>query len=288
MLSGVGPADHLREHDIPVLVESPGVGANLSDHPVVTAMWHTPKTRGLWEQVSSKNLARWQLMHSGPLTTNVAESGGFTRTDEGLPAPDLQWHALPAPYQNGGLTDPAVRALSLLVTLVAVGSRGQVRLRGSDPRHKPLIDPAYLSVGSDIEPLVTGVKMAREFAAARPMSKICRSELSPGADVQTDAEIRAFIRQNLTTIYHPVGTCAMGGDSKVAASRLASVVDPELRVRGVKGLRVVDASVMPAVPRGNTNAPTIAIAERAADLICGRAPLAAVEPADHELTTTAS
>jgi choline dehydrogenase len=135
---------------------------------------------------------------------------------------------------------------------------------------------------------VTGVRLAREFAAARPMSKICRSELAPGADVQTDSEIRAFIRQNLTTIYHPVGTCAMGGDSKVAASRLASVVDPELRVRGVKGLRVVDASVMPSVPRGNTNAPTIAIAERAADLICGRAPLAAVEPADNELSTAAS
>jgi choline dehydrogenase len=271
-----------------VLVESPGVGANLSDHPAVTAMWHTPKTRGLWEQVSAKNLARWQLRHSGPLTTNVAESGGFTRTDEGLPAPNLQWHALPAPFQNGGLTDPAVRALSLLVTLVAVNSRGTVRLRSSDPRHKPLIDPAYLSVGSDIEPLVAGIQMAREFAAARPMSKICKSELAPGEDVQTDAEIRAFIRQNLTTIYHPVGTCAMGGDSKVAASRLTSVVDPELRVRGVKGLRVVDASVMPAVPRGNTNAPTIAIAERAADLICGRAPLAAVEPADHELAATSA
>ncbi len=164
-----------------------------------------------------------------------------------------------------------------------MGSRGRIRLRSADPRHKPLIDPAYLSVGTDIEPLVTGIQMAREFAAARPMSKICTSELAPGEEVRTDAEIRDFIRHNLTTLYHPVGTCAMGGDSKVAASRLASVVDPELRVRGVEGLRVVDASVMPAVPRGNTNAPTIAIAERAADLICGRAPLAAVEPADLEL-----
>jgi choline dehydrogenase len=126
--------------------------------------------------------------------------------------------------------------------------------------------------------------MAREFAAARPMSKICTDELAPGEEVRTDAEIRDFIRHNLTTIYHPVGTCAMGGDSRVAASRLASVVDPELRVRGIDGLRIVDASIMPAVPRGNTNAPVIAIAERAADLICGRAPLAAVEPADLELS----
>jgi choline dehydrogenase len=125
--------------------------------------------------------------------------------------------------------------------------------------------------------------MAREFAAARPMSKICTRELAPGDGVRTDAEIRDFIRHNLTTLHHPAGTCAMGGDSKVAASRLTSVVDPELRVRGAEGLRVVDASVMPAVPRGNTNAPTIAIAERAADLICGRAPLAAVEPDGQEL-----
>jgi choline dehydrogenase len=283
MLSGIGPADDLRSHDIVVLADSPGVGANLSDHPMVPAMWHTPKSRGLWEQAGRRNLARWQLRHSGPLTTNVAESGGFSRTGPDLPAPDLQWHALPVPYQNGGLTDPAIRALSVLVALVAVGSRGRIRLRSADPRHKPLIDPAYLSQGSDIEPLVTGIQMAREFAAARPMSKICARELAPGDEVRTDAEIRDFIRHNLTTMYHPVGTCAMGGDSRVAASRLASVVDPELRVRGIDGLRVVDASVMPAVPRGNTNAPVIAIAERAADLICGRAPLAAVEPADLEL-----
>jgi choline dehydrogenase len=283
MLSGIGPADELHAHDIAVLVDSPGVGANLSDHPVVTAMWHTPKSRGAWEQAGPRNLARWQLRHSGPLTTNLAESGGFSRSDPELPAPDIQWQALPGPYQNGGLTDPATRALSLLTGLVAVGSRGRIRLRSADPRHKPLIDPAYLSDGADIEPLVAGIRMAREFAAARPMSKICASELAPGDGVRTDTEIRDFVRRNLTTLGDPAGTCAMGGDSKVAASRLTSVVDPELRVRGVEGLRVVDASVMPTVPRGNTNAPVIAVAERAADLICGRAPLAAAEPADVEL-----
>jgi choline dehydrogenase len=282
MLSGIGPADHLRSHDIAVMADLPGVGANLSDHPMVAAMWHTPKSRGLWEQAGARNLARWQLMHSGPLTTNVAEAGGFSRSEEGQPAPDIQWHALPTPYQDGGLTDPSIRALSLLVTLVAVGSRGRIRLRSADPRHKPLIDPAYLSHGPDIDPLVAGVQMAREFAAARPMAKICKSELAPGDGVRTDTDIRDFVRHNLTTIYHPVGTCAMGGDSKLAASRLASVVDPELRVRGIDGLRVVDASVMPTVPRGNTNAPTIAIAEKAADLIQGRAPLAAVDPAEAE------
>jgi choline dehydrogenase len=283
MLSGIGPAEHLRSHGIAVLADSPGVGANLSDHPGVTAMWHTPKARGLWEQAGPRSLARWQLMHSGPLTTNIAQSGGFSRSDSALPAPDIQWHALPAPFQNGGLADPSVRALSLLIALVAVRSRGHVRLASSDPRHKPVIDPCYLSDGADIEPLVAGIQMAREFASVRPMSKICRSELAPGNDARSDAEIRDFIRQNLTTLYHPVGTCAMGGDSRLAASRLTSVVDTELRVRGVEGLRVVDASVMPAVPRGNTNAPTIAIAERAADLIAGRAPLAPVEAADLDL-----
>ena len=288
MLSGIGPADHLRSHDIDVIVDSPGVGANLSDHPAVTAMWHTPKARALWEQTGRRSLARWQLMHSGPMTTNVAESGGFSRSDPDLPAPDLQWHALPAPYQNDGLTDPAIRALSLLIALVAVGSRGQIRLRSTDPRHKPVIDPAYLSDGADIEPLVAGIQMAKQIASARPMSKICKSELAPGDDFRTDAEIRDFVRHNLTTAHDPVGTCAMGGDSRLAASRLTSVVDPELKVRGVEGLRVVDASVMPTAPRGSTCAPTIAIAERAADLIAGRAPLAPVEPADLELSAAAT
>jgi choline dehydrogenase len=280
LLSGVGPADHLREHGIPVLADSAGVGANLSDHPVVTAMWGTPRSRGLWERSMPASMARWQLTHSGPLATNVAEAGGFARTDPALPAPDIQWHVLPVPYQNFGLTDPAVRALSVLITLVAVGSRGRITLRSADPRHKPVIDPAYLSDMSDLDPLLKAIGMVREFAAARPMSKVCKFELAPGSELRTEAELVKWIRGQITTIYHPVGTCAMGGDSRLVTSKLTSVVDTELRVRGIEGLRVVDASVMPTVPRGNTNAPTIAIAERAADLISGRAPLVPVDPAD--------
>jgi choline dehydrogenase len=209
----------------------------------------------------------------------VAEAGGFSRTRPSLPAPDLQWHALPTPYQREGLADPQTRAFSLLITLVDVGSRGHVRLRSTDPRHKPAIDPAYLSDGTDIEPLTEGVRMAREFACAGPLAKVCKSELSPGPEVRTDAQVREFIRRDLGTLFHPVGTCAMGGDSRLVTAKLTSVVDPELRVRGVERLRVVDASVMPVVPRGNTNAPTIAIAERAADLIIGRAPLEPSDPA---------
>jgi choline dehydrogenase len=278
LLSGIGPAEQLIEHGIRVVTDSPGVGANLSDHPVVTAMWHTPRDTGLWEQAGPVQLGRWRYLRSGPLTSNIAEAGGFTRSLPSLPAPDLQWHVLPVPFQREGLADPSTRAVSIMVALISVASRGLVRLRSTDPRHKPAIDPGYLYASEDMEPLVSGLRMAREFAAAGPLAGRCTMEMAPGPGVRTEEELREYVQQNLSTLYHPVGTCAMGGDSRLAASRLTSVVDPELRVRGVAGLRVVDASVMPVVPRGNTNAPVIAIAERAADLICGRAPLAAVDP----------
>ncbi len=275
MLSGVGPAEHLIEMGIDVVADSRGVGANLSDHPVLPVIWSTPRLRGLWEKGGNANMLRWQLTHRGPLTSNTAESGGFAHSEAGLPAPDLQLHVLPAPYQDQGLTDPAQRAMSVLVGLVDVASRGRIRLRSADPRHGPAIDPGYLSDDRDSRALAAGLKMVREFMTAKPMAAICVSELAPGAHIRSDSELMAYVRDSVVTLYHPVGTCAMGGES-----RRNSVVDPELRVRGVTGLRVVDASVMPVVPRGNTNAPTIAIAERAADLISGRAPLAPVDPAD--------
>ena len=171
--SGIGPADPLRGLGITVMVDSPGVGANLSDHPVVPAMWRTPKVPALWEKAGPKNLFRWQLRHSGPFTSNIAESGGFSRTRPSLAAPDLQWHALPTPFQNEGLADPATRAFTLLITLVDVGSRGRIWLRSADPRHKPAIDPAYFSDAADLAPMVEGVRMAREFAAAASLAKVC-------------------------------------------------------------------------------------------------------------------
>ncbi len=280
MLSGIGPADHLREHGISVVADSPGVGANLSDHPIVAALWSTPKVRGLAEQAGTRNLLRWQLLHSGPFTTNIAQAGGFTRTEAGLPAPDIQWHVLPVPFRNSGLADPTDRGMSVLVTLVDVHSRGRIWLRGPDPRHKPMIDPGYLTDPSDTAALIKAVGMAREIAEARPMRKLWTAEESPGPDVRDPDAVRDFVRRDVTTIYHPVGTCSMTGEPSVNASGLPGVVDTELRVRGVQGLRVVDASVMPTVPRGNTNAPVIALAERAADMISGRAPLAPIEPSD--------
>jgi choline dehydrogenase len=275
MLSGIGPGDHLIESGISVAVDSPGVGANLSDHPVLPVIWTTPRLRGLWEKGGNTATLQWQLTHRGPLTSNVAEAGGFAHSEPRLPAPDLQLHVLPAPYRDQGLSDPAQRAMTVLVGLVDVRSRGLIRLRSADPRHRPSIDPGYLSDGgADARALLAGLKMTREFVTARPMAAICKSELAPGAHLRSDAELMDYVRASVVTLYHPVGTCAMGRESKW------SVVDTELRVRGVTGLRVVDASVMPAVPRGNTNAPTIAIAERAADLIAGRAPLAPIDPAD--------
>ena len=277
MLSGVGPADHLTSVGIDVLVDSPGVGANLGDHPAVPVVWGTPKVKGLWEHAGPAGAARWQLTHRGPLTSNVSESGGFVKTDDALPAPDLQWHVLPAEFRDEGLADPARRAMSILVTLVDVASRGRITLGSADPRHRARIDPGYLSDpdGKDLAILLSGVKRAREFATATAMAKVTQNELAPGTPLKTDNELTQYVQQSLCTLYHPVGTCAMGGNS-----RKASVVDPELKVRGVRNLRVVDASVMPTVPRGNTNAPVIALAERAADLIAGRAPLAPLDPAD--------
>jgi choline dehydrogenase len=276
MLSGIGPASDLRANGIFVVNDTPAVGGNLIDHPAVPVMWSTPAMRGLWETTGNKGLARWFLTHRGPLTSNIAEAGGFARSEERLPAPDLQWHVLPVAFKEQGLIDPARRAMTVLVTLVDVASRGRIRLASRDPRHKPLIDPAYLADVKDLGALAAGVRMARDYAAAAPLSKMCAAELAPGDGVQTDREVREYIRGSVVTLFHPVGTCAMSGDSR----RPASVVDPRLRVRGVDGLRVVDASVMPTVPRGNTNAPVIAIAERAADLIAGRAPLAPLDPAE--------
>jgi choline dehydrogenase len=278
MLSGIGPADHLREHGIYVVADMPAVGANLIDHPCVPVIWSTPSVKGLWETTRNRDFARWRLTHKGPLTSNIAEAGGFARSDPRLVAPDLQWHVLPVAFREQGLTDPASRAMTVLVTLVDVASRGRVMLASRDPRHRPLIDPGYLSDVRDLNALAVGVRMARDYGSAAPLSKIIAEELAPGDGVHTDHELRDFIRRSVVTIYHPAGTCAMGGDVGKSASGYDSVVDPQLRVRGIKGLRIVDASVMPTLPRGNTNAPVIAIAERAADLIAGRAPLVPFSP----------
>lgn len=266
MLSGVGPADHLRELGIDVVLDAPEVGRGLQDHPTVAAMWHAPSTKGIWEGIGTRAFLLWQSLGRGPYASNVAEAGGFARTMESLPAPDLQYHVLPTPYLNQGLTDPSRRLFSLLITAVAVASRGQITLRSADPRWKPAIDPGYLTDEADLEVLVAGIRQAREISYAGKLAKLTAGEYAPGEQIDSDDALRAWVRRDVVTLYHPTSSCAMGGDG-------LGVCDPELRVRGIDGLRVVDASVLPTVPRGNTNAPTIAVAERAADLIRGRTPL---------------
>jgi choline dehydrogenase-like flavoprotein len=267
MLSGVGPADHLREHGIPVIRDAAGVGDGLQDHPICLPEWHTPTTRNLWEEMTPGNLALWQREGRGPMASSGAEAGGFARTGKDLPAPDLQFGLLPGPAPAQDPAPPNRRAVATIVFAVTPGSRGRIRLRSTDPRAEPLIDPAYLADEADLDVLVTGVRQAREIAACQPLAGLTDGESAPGEQVDDDERLREWVRDSIGTAFHPSCTCAMGGTGD-------AVCDPDLRVRGVEGLRVVDASVMPAVPRGNTNAPTIAIAERAADLIRGNTPLA--------------
>lgn len=267
-LSGIGPAAELREHGIEVHADLPGVGANLMDHPIVTLRWRTPSSVPLSERVTPAQIVRWQLTHRGPLTSNTAESGGFVRTDESLPAPNLQWCVIAASYVDQGLADPAERELSALITLLTPAGRGTITLADADPAHAPRIDAGYLTDPADVAALAAGVRLTREIGTRQPLAGMITGESAPGPDATSDAELTAWIRGDVATLYHPVGTCAMGADDDAPC-------DVELRVRGVEGLRVVDASVMPVVPRGNTNAPTIAIAERAADLIADRTPLPA-------------
>jgi choline dehydrogenase len=262
MLSGIGPATALREVGVDVVVDLPGVGQNLHDHPAVPLLWSTRGTSDLAEASTLANLARWRASGKGPLASNVGEGGGFFASRDGLTAPDLQVHVAPSGFYDNGLHEPAARMVTLAPTLVSVASRGSLRLRSSDPDWHPLIDPAYLQDQTDLDALVAGVRTLTEIARSGPLARLIDRPWRPRGLYPDEDEIIEHIRQFTQTLYHPVGTCAMGEGEQ-------SVVDPELAVRGVTGLRVVDASVMPQVPRGNTNAPTIMVGEKAADLIRG-------------------
>jgi choline dehydrogenase len=267
MLSGIGPEEHLREHGIDAIVDAPGVGRGLQDHPVCVPEWSTPGTRNLWEEATPENLALWEREGRGPMSSSGAEGVGFVRTSEQLPAPDLLTGPIAGPAPEQGMAAPDRRGVSVLVMAIDVKSRGRLTLRSADPRDKPAIDPGYLTEEADLDLLVRGVRQARELAAHEPLAGLTAGEYAPGERVRDDEQLRGWIRRNVLTAFHPTGTCAMGGSDD-------AVCDPERWGRGVEGLWFVDASVMPAAPRGNTNAPTIAIAERAADLIRGHTPLA--------------
>jgi choline dehydrogenase len=260
LLSGIGPAAELRELGIEPAADMPGVGANLQDHPYLTSVWDVPGGGSLADGESPRALLEYLLRRTGPLSSSVAEAFAFVRSRRGLAQPDLQFHFAPAYFVNNGFDSHDGHALTMGPVLVSPRSRGWVRLRSADPTAKPRILTNTLAEPEDVAALIAGTRLAGEIAAAGPLAEVLGRRLFPAEGVDTDDDILADLRRRVNLLYHPVGTCRMGGDE-------SAVVDSELRVRGVGGLRVIDASVMPTITSGNTNAPTIMIAERGADLI---------------------
>jgi choline dehydrogenase len=266
LLSGIGSADDLRAVGVEARHDLPGVGRNLQDHPFVSLIWEVTDQNTLYGADKPKPLAEWVLHRRGPLTSSVAEVVAFVRTRPGLPAADVQFHMGAAYYEDHGAETYDGHCAVIAPVLVSPQARGQVWLRSADPTAKPRMITNSLSEPDDLRSLVDGMQLAREIATQGPMREIIVSELKPGPDQRDRTELEADLRRRLMLIYHPVGTCRMsdGGDD--------AVVDSRLRVHGLENLRVVDASVMPIIPGGNTNAPTTMIAERAADMIRGRMP----------------
>lgn len=260
MLAGIGPADHLRTLDIPVTCDLPGVGSNLQDHPAVALAFECTEPVSLASAESLANLLRYIAFKNGPLTSNVGEGGGFVKSSPSVPAPDIQYHFAPGYFIEHGFQQIKEHAFTFGPTLIRPYSRGRLTLRSSNPLDSPLIRANYFADARDTDAVLAGIKLARTLAGAPALARYRKRELVPGPEAVDDKALRDHVKKYAETLYHPVGTCKMGSDAM-------SVVDSELRVRGVEGLRVVDASVMPTIVGGNTNAPTIMIAEKAADMI---------------------
>ncbi len=270
MLSGIGPGAQLQRHGIAVAHDLAGVGANLHDHPDVVQVVDAPIAKGLFGISTSgavqvvKGMLEWRRARTGMLTTNFAEAGGFIKSQPSEALPDLQLHFVIGKLIDHGRKTVLGHGYSCHVCVLRPKSRGSVALASANPVDAPLIDPNFLADRDDLERLMRGFKAMRRILQQPALASPGARELPASAGAQTDAQIESFIRNHADTIYHPVGSCRMG-------SRAMDVVDAELRVHGVQGLRVVDASVMPSIIGGNTNAPVIAIAEKAADLIKGAA-----------------
>ncbi|MBA6391974.1 choline dehydrogenase [Colwellia sp. BRX10-3] len=267
MLSGIGPKEHLAKNGIETKADLPGVGQNLQDH-LDAIVQHRCKSRDSYS-ISlalipryAKAVFNYMFNRQGVFTSNVAEAGGFDKTQSTADIPDIQYHFLPAILLNHGRSTAFGYGYGVHVCALYPKSRGEIKLRSNRPNDPVMIDPNYLEHPDDQKVMIDGVRRARKILAAPSFEKYQSWEIGPGSDAQSDEEILAFIRKKSETIYHPVGTCKMGDTSDVM-----TVVDSELKVKNIKGLRVVDASVMPTLVGGNTNAPTIMIAERCADLI---------------------
>jgi len=259
MLSGIGPKDTLEKHGISVVMDLPGVGQNLQDHLMVPLAYHCTQPITLAHAESEESMAKIEK-GMGLLSSNVGEAGGFLQLDPELDAPELQFHFGPTWFIDHGFSNPEGDGITLLPGVVGTKSIGYLTLRSANPDDPPLIDPNYLSDERDMDVLVEGVKIGRKIMAANALNNYRGEEYLPGADVQTDDDIKDFIRNNVQNIYHPVGTCKMGNDPM-------AVVNDHLQVHGVKGLRVADASIMPFIINANTNNPCMMIGEKCADMI---------------------
>ncbi|MGW7269508.1 GMC family oxidoreductase [Streptomyces sp. NPDC054864] len=258
--SGVGDPDALTKAGIEPRVESPGVGRHLQDHLAYAVTMRCPEPVTLTGADSLANVGRFLLAGRGPLTSNVGEAVAFIKTRPELAAPDIELIFAPVPFVQHGLTPPTEHGITIGVVLLQPESEGRITPRGPGVGSAPLIDPGYLTAEADIRTLVAGVRRAEELLAGPALGPYTSGPLAPHPGTVDDATLARTIRGASETLYHPVGTCRMGRDD-------ASVTDPALRVRGVTALRVVDASVMPRITRGHTHAPTVALAEKAAELI---------------------
>jgi len=265
LLSGLGPADHLRQHDIPVIADIPGVGQNLHDHFGIDIVYELTGPYSLdkyakWHWMALAGL-EYMLFGKGPVASNIVEGGAFWYADKAAATPDLQFHFLAGAGVEAGV--PAINSGSgctLNSYTVRPKSRGSVTLKSADPTENPIVDPNFLADPYDVKTSVEGVRISREIMNQSAFGKYIRKEHFPGETVESADDFEAYARQYGRTSYHPVGTCKMGVDKM-------SVVDPELRVYGVDGLRICDSSIMPRLVSSNTNAPSIMIGEKASDLI---------------------
>ncbi len=262
MLSGIGPAEHLTSLGIDVVHDSPNVGQNLIDHVACGVMFQVRDKISLAQAESPGPVFEYLTKRTGMLSSNVGESGGFITLGDG-PMPDMQYHVAPGVFLDHGFEQPDIDGLTIGATLVDVKSRGEITLNSANPLDHPRIDPRYLSDPADLWLLVEGCKLAREFAADPALAKYIDSEYLPGSWVDSDELWESHVRRWTESLYHPVGTCAMGPEPD-------AVVDPTLLVNGVEGLRVADASIMPSIVNGNTQSVTMVIGDRAADFISAK------------------
>ncbi|MGW4802908.1 GMC family oxidoreductase [Kitasatospora sp. NPDC004272] len=262
-LSGIGDPAELDRLGIPVEVALPAVGKNLSDHLYVPLAMSARQEISPGLDQHAEQALEYFRHRRGPLSSNLAEALVFLATEEGLPGPDVELVWMLVPFLDSGRGE-AQNGVTLGVVLLQPEGRGSVRLQSADPAVAPLIDPGFLADadGRDLATTIAGVKAARQLLARPELDHVVGQPLLAGLHEADDRGLAELVRRHAETLYHPVGSCRMGADE-------TSVVDPELRVRGTTGLRVVDASVMPVVPRGHTHAPTVMLAERAADLIRG-------------------